>query len=444
MPLISALALSTVVAVPPVPVITETQVLDAPSPTVSPTFGIIVGISGDRIFATGPDPSRSGGSVGQVATFELEPTGSWKAFKEMLSIDGTPVGNMVIGRAVMGGNALIVSDERRDGGNSSVVTFERGDSASGWRLMGRLQPLASAAEPAFGGVIATDGVVAAISTVDMRVLGEAPRTVQASPKVYLFKNGPEGWKGLGYIQRDEALQPKFFGVALSMTPGQVVVGCPNAITAAPHQELVTGGESVVVIYRMNEQGLWAVDGELRPPPGYAEWLGFGTTLASDANTVVVRMSKVTGPGGKIFVYRRGATGWTLDGDLTPLSDVIPGAGWGISLAMADGRAVVGDPTALGGQAPGYVGAFSRRDDGLWGESVRFKSTVSVSTARWGVGLRADGPRVVVARPMSERDGVVTGGALLFTLPPSDKTPAIVPTGLVPTATQPLDRPVTSP
>jgi hypothetical protein len=438
MPSSSAILLVAALAVPPVPTITESAVLDAPSPTVSATFGIIVGISGDRIITTGPEPSGDGGAVGQVATFDLETTGIWAPFKEMLSLDGTPAGHMLLGRVAIGGGWMLISDERRDGGNSSVAVFERDASPSGWRAAGRLQPLASASEPAFGAGIVTDGVFAAISTVDMRVLGEQARTVQQSPKVYLFKSTPEGWKGLGFLQRDSAQKPTFFGAAISLSPKQLVVGCPSAIVAAPRQELVTGGASVVVVYRQNEQGLWAVDGELTPPPGHSDWLGFGTGIASDANTVVVRAAKVTGPGGKLFVYHRGESGWVYEGELKPLSDLVAGAGWGISIAMADGRVVVGDPTALSGQASGYLGVFARRDDGAWGECLRLKSAVPVSSARWGVAVRAEGSRVVAARSKSEREGIAVGGALLFTLPDAASTPPVIPAELVPTADAPLD------
>ncbi len=419
-----SLIVASALATPPVPTISESAVLDAPSPTTSPTFGIIVGIAGDRVIATGPEPSRAGGAVGQVATFELEPTGSWKTYKEMLSIDNTRVGDLVLGRAVIAGESLLVSDERRDGGNSAVFTYERDASPAGWKFSGRLQPLASNAEPAFGGVVASDGSVAAIGTVDQRVLGEAPRTVQESPKVYLFKRGPDGWKGLGYLQRDLAAQPTFFGAAISMSPGQIVVGCPNAIPAAPHQKLVTGGASAAVVYRQNDTGLWAIDGELRAPDGYSDWFGFGVVVASEGDTVVVRMAKISGPGGKVIVFRRSTTGWRCEGELVPLGDVVPGAGWGVALAIADGRIAVGDPTALAGQETGYVGVFSRRDDGVWGEALRLKATVPVSTARWGVSLRGEGSRIVVARSLSERDGVMTGGALVYNLPPAAQTPPV--------------------
>ncbi len=438
-----AIVASASLSVPPIPTIGQSAVLDANSPTVSPTFGMVVGIAGDRVAATGPDPTRTGGSVGQIATFQLQLTGDWTPFREMQSVDQAKVGSMVLQRMVMAGNIMLVSEERRDGGSSAVVAFESAESNSGWKQQGRLDPPTSSIEPAFGGVLATDGVFAAVSTVDMRVLGEQTRTVQESPKVYLFKRGPDGWKGIGFLNRDASLKPTFFGASIAMTSGQVVIGCPKAIIAAPHKELVVGGDSVVVVYRMNAQGMWAIDGELKPPPDRLDYLGFGSTIAADESTVVVRMPQVTGGLGVIvLVYRRGASGWVYDGQLNPLLDITTGVGWGISLAMADGRIIVGDPTALtGDQAPGYVGVFGKNNSGSWGEALRFKPTVAVTTARWGVGIRADGRRVVVARPQSERDGIVPGGALVFTLPPADPSaiPTVAPTG-IPASSQQLIAP----
>lgn len=426
---------------PPVPTIRETAVLDATSPTVSPTFGMNVAISGDRVTATGPDPSRTGGSIGQIATFQMQPTGAWTAFREMQSCDQVRQGDLVLGRMVMSGDVMLVSEDRRDGRSSDVIAFESSDANSGWKQVMRLEPPSASIEPAFGGVIATDGVLAAISTVDMRVLGEKARTVQASPRVFLFKRGAEGWAGIGFLQRDEAQKPTFFGASLAMTPGQIVIGCPKAIMAAPHQDLVVGGDAVVVVYRLNAAGSWAIDGELRPPAESLDFLGFGSIVAADESTIAVRMSKVTVATASVLVYRRAQTGWVYDGQLTPLIDVTPGVGWGVALAIADGRIIVGDPTALNGdQPPGYVGAFARGKDGNWAESVRLQPSVKVMTARWGVAVRADGRRVVVARPQSEREGIMPGGALVFTLPAADQVPPPTAIQSVPASTTPLIAP----
>lgn len=404
---------------------------------------MVVGVAGDRVAATGPDPSKAGGSVGQIATFALQPTGEWTPFREMQSIDQTRPGNMVLQRMVMGGNVLLVSDDRRDGGSSTVVAYEAAENNSGWKYQGRLEPPSRASEPAFGGVIATDGIFAAVSTVDMRVLGEQARTVVASPKVFLFKRGADGWKGLGALQREEALKPTFFGAALAMSPGQVVIGCPKAIPAAPHQDLVTGGDSVVVVYRVDADGKWSIDGQLRPPTDRGEYLGFGSSIAASDSLIAVRMSQITAPTSAVLVYRRSEKGWELDGELAPLIDVTAGVGWGISLAIADGRVVVGDPTAINGDLPpGYVGAFARDNNGVWAESLRFQPSVAVTTARWGVGIRADGRRIVVARPQSEREGIVPGGALVFMLPPADQVPK--PTGNSAASDTPLTAPASTP
>lgn len=410
-------------SVPPIPTISQIAILDATSPTVSPTFGMVVAVSGDRVVATGADPSKAGGSVGQIATFVFQPTGEWKPFREMQSVDGVKPGVMVLQRMTMVGSIMLVSEDRRDGGSSTVAAFESAETNSGWKQSGLLEPPTGLPEPAFGGVIVSDGVFAAISTVDMRVLGDKPRTVNPSPKVFLFKRGVDGWKGLGFLQGRDSLKPTFFGAALSMTPNQIVIGCPKAITAAPHQDLVVGGDAVVVIYRMNSDGMWAIDGELKPPPDRLDYLGFGSTIASSDSVVAVRMSQVSGQGSAVLVYRRGETGWVYDGELNPLIDVTPGMGWGISLAITDGRIVVGDPTALNGDKnPGYAGAFTKDNNGTWAESVRFQPNVPVTSARWGVGIRTDGRRVVIARPQNEREGVMPGGALVFMLPPADSTP----------------------
>ncbi len=418
-------------AAPPVPAVSQSAVLDAPSPTVSPTFGMVIGISGDRVVATGPDPSKEGGSLGQIATFQQQPTGQWTTFTEMQSVDQVRRGAMVLQRLAFAGEQLLVTEDRRDGSNSSVVAFEVAQGPSGWRQLSRLEPPAGSPDPAFGSALATDGAIAAVSTVDMRVLGEKARTVQAAPKVFLFERMKDGWKGLGFLQRDAAKQPTFFGASLALAKNTLVIGCPQAITAAPHQSLVQGGASVVVVYRRGVDGAWAIDGELTPPPHRLDYLGFGTVVATDGERIAVRQAQITASGAEVLVYRRGTTGWVYDGELVPQVDIVRGAGWGIALALADDRIVVGDPTALAGdQIAGYVGAFARSSDGNWGESLRLKPSIAVSSSRWGVSVRADGRRVVVARPTSEREGITSGGAIVFTLPEQRDAPP-VSSGAVP-------------
>jgi len=412
-------------AAPPVPTVSQSAVLDAPSPTVSPTFGMVIGISGDRIVAAGPDPSKEGGSLGQIATFQLQPTGEWSTFKEMQSVDQVRRGAMVLQRLAFAGEQMLVTEDRRDGSSSSVVTFEAAASPSGWRQLSRLEPPSGLPEPAFGATLATDGTIAAIATVDMRVLGDKARTVQAAPKVFLFERIKDGWKGLGFLQREASKQPTFFGASLALAKNTLVIGCPKAIMAAPHQALVQGGDSVVVVYRRSGDGGWALDGELTPPPHRLDYLGFGTTVATDGERIVLRQSQISGSGAEVLVYRRGTTGWVYDGELVPQVDIVRGAGWGITLALADGRIVVGDPTALAGdQMAGYVGVFARSSEGNWGESLRLKPSVAVTSSRWGVSIRADGRRVLVARPASEREGITPGGAILFTLPEQRDAPPI--------------------
>jgi hypothetical protein len=419
-------ALSMLLAtVPPIPMISQSAVLDAPSPTVSPTFGMVIGIAGDRVVAAGPDPSKEGGSLGQIATFQLQSTGEWSTFKEMQSVDQVRRGAMVLQRLAFAGEQMLVTEDRRDGLSSSVVTFEAAPGPSGWRQVSRLEPPAGSQEPAFGGALATDGAIAAVATVDMRVLGDKARTVQVAPKVFLFERVPDGWKGLGFLQRDAAKQPTFFGASLALAKNTLVIGCPKAIMAAPHQALVQGGDSAVVVYRRGNDGAWALDGEISPPPHRLDYLGFGTTIATDGERIVVRQAQVSGTGAEVLVYRRGTTGWLYDGELQPQVDIVRGPGWGVTLAVADNRIVVGDPTALStNQMTGYVGVFARSAEGNWGESLRLKPSVAVTSSRWGVAVRADGRRVLVARPASEREGITPGGALVFTLPEQRDAPPV--------------------
>lgn len=403
-----------------VPIINETAVLLAPSPTLSPTFGMVNGISVDRIVVTGPEIVRVGGVAGQLATFVLSPTGTWESLPEMLAMANCRSGDLIMGRVAFAGTTLCVTHERRDGSSSIVEVFEPAANPSGWTAAGApLGPPGGAVEPAFGSAIATDGRHIAVSCVDQRVLGEKSRIVNPSPKVFLFKAGPTGWSGLGFLQREVAKDPKFFGASLAMAAGRLVIGCPKAIQPAPKQPLVEGGDPVVCVWS-EASGNWSLEAEIAPPAGSTN-LGFGQAVAASDRHIVVRSSSVTTPGADVFVYRKGDSGWEFDGALALSADATKGAAFGASLAVGDDFIVLGDPSAEFPKGKGIVAVFVRTASG-WVESARLLPTIKTMSARWGVSVRVDGRRVLVAHPASEREGIAPGGSILFTLPPAGQMP----------------------
>lgn len=407
--------------------IAETAVLIAPSPTMSVTFGMVNGISGDRIVVTGPEVVRGPGIAGQVATFTLSDMGTWQPIPEMLAFTGCREGDLIMGRVAFAGTVLCLSHERRDGSSSIVDVFEPSTSErSGWIAAGpALGPPEGSVEPAFGSAIATDGRFIAVSCVDQRVLGDQSRIANPSPKVYMFKAGPAGWAGLGFLQRDSAKDPKFFGASLAMTPGRVVVGCPKAIQPAPKQPLVQGGDPVVCVWSESE-GSWALEAEIAPPQGVAN-IGFGQVVAASDSLIAVRAGLVTTPGADVFVYRKSESGWTFDGSLAFSADTVKGPAFGSAIAAGDDFIVLGDSSAEHAGRRGLVSVFIRSDSG-WAECARLRPTVKTSSARWGVSVKVDGRRVLVGHPANEREGITPGGSILFTLPPAGdlKVPVAAP------------------
>lgn len=400
-----------------VPAIAETAVLIAPSPTMSVTFGMVNGISGDRIVVTGPEVVRGPGIAGQVATFTLSDMGMWEPMPEMLALTGCRANDLIMGRVAFGGTVLCLSHERRDGSSSVVDVFEPSSSErSGWVAAGpALGAPEGSVEPAFGSAIATNGRFIAVSCVDQRVLGEQSRIVNPSPKVYMFKAGPSGWAGLGFLQRDASKDPKFFGASLAMTPSRVVVGCPKAIQPAPKQPLVQGGDPVVCVWS-DSGGSWALEAEIAPPPGVAN-LGFGQIVAASDSLIAVRAGLVTTPGADVFVYRKSESGWAFDGSLAFAADAVKGPAFGSAIAAGDDFIVLGDSSAEHAGRRGLVSVFIRSESG-WTECARLTPTVKTSSARWGVSVKVDGRRVLVGHPANEREGIAPGGSILFTLPPA--------------------------
>ncbi|MSR17592.1 MAG: hypothetical protein EXS00_00225 [Phycisphaerales bacterium] len=397
-------------------------VLDAPGPTVSPTFGGVLGWVGESLIVTGPERVREAGSNGQVATFNPV-AGDFKPLMEMYAVPGGRPGQLFFQRVATSPDWILTNDDYfgKVGTGGVMVIGKDPTSLSGWALRARLRQPAGMEAPNFGTSIATDGVFAAVGVVDQVVRGHDARVTIEHPSVCLFSYGAKGWQPAGSLTRGKEVNAMWYGASLAIDSGTLAVGSPRAIQPSPKQPLQAGGESLVCVYRFVD-GTWKLEAEIRPPADCRSPT-FGGSIALKGDTLVVRAVDLDGGAARVMVYRRSGTAWTYDGSLEPADPIMPGVGWGNCLGVGDGFVVVGDQSAMypvpGEVEPqrglGAVCVFTRDSVG-WNQTWRLVASVPTATGRYGGAFVIKGRTIAVGRMRSETAGVEPGGALLFQLP----------------------------
>jgi len=403
-------------------VVRESALLDPPSPTAAPTFGMVVTFAGDQAIVTGPVMSRGGGFEGQIASF-VDRSGVWTPFKEMPGIFDLRTMDAALQRLRGAPGVFVTNLDRKSALRSEVLVFTPDTGAAGWAHSATLTTPGGEPTPGFGSAIATDGTFIICSDVDTRIRQGKPDELPASPGVHVFaRDGAGAWVRASVLRRDTSRKSTWFGASLAADGARLAVGSPRAMLPIGGEPLRMSDEAVVEI-RRRDGANWPVEAVLRGEVA-TSWPGFGVSVAIDGDLLAVRANEILGggTGSKVFVFRRSDGQWALDGELVPRA-VISSVALGASLAISDGRILISDTHAtLPGEEPrGVVHGFERVGDS-WRETFRLQPQAACMLRSFGAGLAVSGDRVLVGRVRSEAAGVENGGAYIFQLPPRTAKP----------------------
>ena len=372
----------------------------------------MLGFSGDDLIVSGAVISRSGGVDGQVATFVPQADGTWKAGFEMPQVSGLRPGDFTLQRLGLNADTLVTPITRK-AGSSELAWFTRTDNPQVWRQMGFLQGPPGERRMNFGGAIAMDGRLLAVSEVSVR-----PNMQEADhlrhPKVYVFERTAEGWKAGGTVERDVSMKPWWFGASLALDGDRLAVGYPTLLKPFRAEQNFASLEAPMVCVYRREGGIWKLEQEIQSR-GISPFLGFGHRVALRGDLMAVQSIHPLEEGVEVVVLRRVDGTWKPDGLLRPGTGVKTGRGFGMAMEIADGRVIVGDVSAVeGGDESGRVFVFERQADG-WMESARLAPKVACGPRSFGTALAVRGPWLAVGHVRNENAGVEPGGAYLFRL-----------------------------
>lgn len=232
-----------------------------------------------------------------------------------------------------------------------VRLFDREVDGS-WRMTGTLQAPSVREEEDFGASLAAEGDWLLVGAPFPEPSGAASSEGEPG-SVYAFRRGDDGdWVEAARLQASDAIGANRFGAALSMSEGMALVG-------APFGEDRSG---VTYSFRLDSAtGEWSEVARLQPSAPQAGE-GFGFSVAMQGGLAVVGAPERNGSEGAAYVYRYDEEeAWTQHARLGPFAGG-PQARFGTAVGV-DGHDVwVGAPS---GQplTTGSAYVFRTRDDG---------------------------------------------------------------------------------
>ncbi|MDX1494030.1 MAG: choice-of-anchor B family protein, partial [Longimicrobiales bacterium] len=388
-------------------------------------FGAVVAVTVDDEVVVLKPGAAVGPAVAVVHRRDAD--GQWERVAELTKLPGAFPGEGLVEALTVGGD-LVLLGSGDPGGVDAGHLYRRTDRA--WLPEGRVPMDPTAAADARG--LSASGLD--MPTL-MRLMGPPGRSVALSPEgrrlavaggslspgtVHVLRREGEGWALEAALQVDSAATG--LPTALAIEGEQLVVGSPGegpggtvhlfgrvgdkwsrtGVVAADSTETgallgaavaLSGGEVFVsapgrdrvVRLEAGADGAWT-RGQLLTPPddGSGEPRGFGLSLALSGDRLLVGAPGADGGRGRAYTFRREADGWAPGRILAPGD--LERAAFGSSVALGDGLAVVGAPSAWG--SDGRVAVFDLDGDDEAGDA----------TGDGAVWLEAGGSLRTVAGP----------------------------------------------
>lgn len=274
----------------------------------------------------------------------------------------------------------------------SVAIYTRG--AGGWAQTAQLIAPNGLRDDFLGFALAYDG-----DTLLVGAPGDDAAGVDAGA-AYVFRRNGGAWL-LEARLFDPATPPEAFaGIAVALRGDLAVVGAPDADNGAA----ILQGE--VQVWRRGAQG-WSLVQTLRAADG-AAFDFLGGAVATDGQRILAGapgVSDATVEGhGAVYEFTRTGDGSFVAAGRLPGPPPEAGAGYGISVALADDRALVGASGATdGGLAQAGQAWLLRRGAAGWSLAKPLLPADPSEFAFYGRSVAIDGARLAVGAP--ERAGV---------------------------------------
>ncbi len=200
------------------------------------------------------------------------------------------------------------------------------------------------------------------------------------------------WSEEALLEPQQALALDRFGAAVDIRGATVAVGAPGRPGA------VSPGRVSVFVRTGVEWALEQVLTEAAPLTG--DGFGRAVALVDDLLLVGAPEDDLAGAdAGRVFVYRRSGTTWTLE-DTLVAADASAGAMFGAAVDVSGGTAVVAAP---GASPTGAVYLFEE-SAGSWSQDARLAPAPPAATQVFGGDVALEGDQLLVSDATTTDDG----------------------------------------
>lgn len=308
---------------------------------------------------------------------------------ELTAFDGVAGNALGIAVAVSGDTVVVGEDCGKIGGDVTcdeqhqgvVYVYEK--PGNGWTRMfqtAELTPSDAFVGNEFGAQVAISG--------DTIVVGAN------NGKVYVFVKPAGGWKDMTETAQltDGQGNSEFFGNALAIDQGTIVVGAPSAIVNG-----VSSGAAYVFLAPTTG---WVTtstfNARLSSSDGAASD-SFGYAVGVSGGTIVVGAPFHQGRQGEAYIFTKPAAGWTSGTETAKLTRSNPGQfdEFGLAVGVYRNTAVVGAPQAAVTNGDGAADVFVKPASG-WADATETAELIApVFTQNIGFAVAIAGQAVTV-------------------------------------------------
>jgi protocatechuate 3,4-dioxygenase beta subunit len=269
--------------------LTQTLLPIAPLDSRSYQFGAGVAMNGRDLVVTASGAQRAGRAI----VYHLNQNGTWDYVTDFAGSATTAGSHFGEGNGpALSGNTLAIGQTVEVGGAGSGFgyVFER-DGNGNWAETARLQPSDVEATGSFGGYVALDGNLLAISEVG------ASDSVASGGAVYIYQKGVNGtWQQSAKIRPSRPVPGAAFGADVVLSGKALYVGASGVLGTVAQ----TGA---VYIYRQSASGTWIESSMVPTDSRVGDQFGLSLALGSTGLVVGAPGLGLPGPatGGAYFL-----------------------------------------------------------------------------------------------------------------------------------------------
>jgi hypothetical protein len=380
------------------------QRLTAADGAANDYLGYAVALSGNTALVGAPYDDVSGMEQGSAYVF-VRNGATWTQQARLIAQqDGTSFDYFGYSVALDGETALVGAVYGPGSANpeqGAVYVFVRGGTT--WTQQARLNAGDGQAQDQFGAAVALDGNTALVGAFNHQISSTSGKTGAA----YVFVRNGVAWTQQARLDANDVAADDRFGFSVALDGDTALVGAPADNVGANADQ----GSA----YLFTRSGaIWAQQQKFTTTDSAAgDYFGAAVALGGEKALVGAYLSG-SDDRGKVFTFRRGATGWTqTDGTLAP--NPTAGAHFGLSVALSGDTMVIGASLGLSAQGVDQRSAYVFVYGGEWFPVRQLGPELGSANDGFGHAVALDGDAVLVGAYRGDAGANDQGAAYAFVL-----------------------------